>query len=438
MLRWMWPFQRNPAHRIRSSGPFFLLRNGIGDARDSLQGSISCDIAIIGAGITGTLVADALVDTGASIVMLDSRDAAQGSTAATTALLQYEIDTHLVDLARMLGAERAMQAYQACAASFGKLERRFPELLKLSNYRRRESLYLAADDSALQLLRAELAARSSIGFHCEWVDEHQLEQRFRCRRPGAILSALGGELDPVRFTQGLIAGLERHGVRLFARTRVTAITGQGAGLRLATEKGATIDAAHVVVAAGFESLDFLPFKVADIDNTYALVTEPLADPRRVHAMPLIWESARPYLYLRGTPDGRLMVGGADIPFKNPAARDALLARQSRRLRQGYQHLFGEEIPPVAWAWGGSFASTRDGLPLIGCAPGLHPRLQFALCFGGNGITFSTYAGEMIRAGVEGQPHVLADVFGFARGLADHHSRDDNFRNAENFSARARD
>jgi hypothetical protein len=33
-----------------------------------------------------------------------------------------------------------------------------------------------------------------------------------------------------------------------------------------------------------------------------------------------------------------MVGGADIPFKNPAARDALLPRQSRRLRQGYQRL----------------------------------------------------------------------------------------------------
>jgi glycine/D-amino acid oxidase-like deaminating enzyme len=108
----------------------------------------------------------------------------------------------------------------------------------------------------------------------------------------------------------------------------------------------------------------------------------------------------------------------------------MLPRQLRRLAKGYQLLFGEEIPGVAWAWGGSFASTRDGLPLIGCVPGMHPRLRFALCFGGNGITFSAYAGELIRAGVEGQPHVLADVFGFERGY--------NFRDAENFSARARD
>jgi glycine/D-amino acid oxidase-like deaminating enzyme len=131
-------------------------------------------------------------------------------------------------------------------------------------------------------------------------------------------------------------------------------------------------------------------------------------------MPIIWESARPYLYLRGTPDGRLLVGGADVPFRNPAARDALLARQVRRLARAYRDLFGEELPPIAHAWGGSFATTRDGLPYIGSVPGMHPRLQFALCFGGNGITFSVHAAEMIRAAVEERPHELDDVFGFSR------------------------
>ena len=147
------------------------------------------------------------------------------------------------------------------------------------------------------------------------------------------------------------------------------------------------------------------------------MTQPLADPRRAATMPLIWESARPYLYLRGTADGRLVVGGADVPFKNPEARDALLPRQVRRLAAGYRELFGEDLPPIDSAWGGSFASTRDGLPFIGRVPGMHPGLQFALCYGGNGITFSVHAAEMIRAGVEGRSHELDDVFGFARAAA---------------------
>ncbi len=421
MLGWMWPFHRNPSHRIRSSGPYWLLRPGTGDARPALQRSLECDIAIIGAGITGALIADALVATGQRIVILDSRDVALGSTVATTALLQYEIDTHLTDLGAQLGTEAATRAYLAGAASFDSLERRFPELLKGSNYQRVASLYLAENAAAVPMLRAELAARRAVGLQCEWLEEAELVRRFRCLRPGAILSALGAQLDPVRFTQGLVAGIERHGVRLFARSRVSEIIANGARLRVVTDAGGVVDAAHVVVAAGFESLDFLPRSFADmanIDNTYALVTEPLPDRSRALSMPLIWETARPYLYLRGSPDGRLMVGGADLPFRNPAARDALLLRQIQRVASRYRELFGEDLPAIDHAWGGSFAATRDGLPFIGRAPGMHPALLFALCYGGNGITYSVHAGDMIRAAVEGRAHELDDIFGFARtGLA---------------------
>jgi glycine/D-amino acid oxidase-like deaminating enzyme len=118
--------------------------------------------------------------------------------------------------------------------------------------------------------------------------------------------------------------------------------------------------------------------------------------------------------MRGTPDGRLILGGADVPFKNPAAREALLGRQVRRLATKYRQLFDADLPPIAHAWGGSFASTPDGLPFIGRATGMHPALLFALCYGGNGITYSVRAGEMIRAAVEGRTHELDAVFGFFR------------------------
>ncbi len=386
----------------------------MGDARPALDRPLDCDIAIIGAGITGLLIADALIATGKRIVILDSRDVALGSTAATTALLQYEIDTHLVDLVEMLGNQDAARAYLACGASFNLLEQRFPELLKYSNYRRLDSVYLAHVDKDVPRLRAELAARRALGFHCDWLNEAELARRYQCRRPGAILSSLAAQMDPVRFTQGLVAGIERHGAQVFARTRVTGIHEEGSRLRLSID-GAELRADHVVVAAGFESVDFLERQMADIRNTFALVTEPLRDPGRALNMPLMWESDRPYLYLRGTPDGRLLMGGADVPFKSAAARDALLPRQIGRIAASYRDLFGEELPPVAWAWGGSFAETPDGLPFIGRAPGQHPALLFALCYGGNGITYSVHAGDMIRASIEGRTHPLDGVFGFGRG-----------------------
>jgi hypothetical protein len=45
---------------------------------------------------------------------------------------------------------------------------------------------------------------------------------------------------------------------------------------------------------------------------------------------------------------------------------------------------------------------------------MNPRLQFVLAFGGNGITYSVHAGDIVRAHLEGAAHELDDVFGFAR------------------------
>ena len=414
----MWPFRKNSADTVRSSEPFWLMRNGIGDGAAALDESLTCDIAVVGAGITAALVTDALMAMGRSIVVLDSREPALGSTSASTALLQYEIDTHLVDLVPMVGAEPAMRAYRACAASFALLEERFPELLPQADYERRPSLYLAAGERDEATLRSEMSARQNLGIRCEWLDGDELRRRFGCHRPGGILSTLGAQMDPFRFSRAVFSSCKRHGVRMFARTRVVEIEEQGEAIVLRTERGHTVAASHVVVCAGYESLDFLPADVANVNNTYALVTEPLAKREWIDTLPLIWESARPYFYMRGTADGRLMVGGADVPFKNPVARNVVLPRQVRHLQNQYEKLFGAELPPVSYAWAGSFAETRDGLPYIGSLPGRSPRLQFALCYGGNGITYSVNAGDIVRAGIEGRAHALDDVFGFGRLGAD--------------------
>src|SRR4051812_4624270 len=315
----MWPF-RKAGSAVRSPTPYWLLRDGIGDARPAGTRVADCDVAIIGAGITGALVADAFAGSGARVIVLDSRDIGQGSTSASTALLQYEIDTHLTDLVPLLGAERATRAYRACLDSLAQLEGRFPELLPAANHEPRPSLYVAADEAAVPALRTELAARRAIDIACEWVGEAELARRFGCRRPGAILSPRAAQIDPLRFTRGVLAACARHGVDIHTRTPVREILERGESFELALEDGSSIRAGHVIVCAGFESPQFLRGKYADLVNTFALVTEPLTPPRWA-AGPLIWESSRPYLYIRGTPDGRLLVGGEDLPFDNAAARD---------------------------------------------------------------------------------------------------------------------
>ena len=93
---------------LRSGHPFWLLKNGILANYPALEHDETCDVAIIGGGITGALVAHRLVQEGVNTVLLDKRDIGTGSTAASTSLLQYEIDTELAELISRVGEANAV------------------------------------------------------------------------------------------------------------------------------------------------------------------------------------------------------------------------------------------------------------------------------------------------------------------------------------------
>ena len=83
---------------LRSDYPFWLLDKGIIHSYPSLLKNIRADVVIMGAGISGALAAWYLCHAGFKTVIVDKRHVGMGSTAASTALLQYELDTPLTEL----------------------------------------------------------------------------------------------------------------------------------------------------------------------------------------------------------------------------------------------------------------------------------------------------------------------------------------------------
>ncbi len=68
---------------------------------------------------------------------------------------------------------------------------------------------------------------------------------------------------------------------------------------------------------------------------------------------------------------------------------------------------------VDYRWAGTFGETKDGLAYIGQIRQM-PRCYFALGFGGNGITYSAIAAEIIREAMAGRQHSDAHLFRFDR------------------------
>lgn len=399
---------------LKSGYPFWPVNDGLIHVYPRLAADARCDVAVIGAGITGALVAHVLVEAGLDTLVLDRRHVGWGSTAASTALLQYEIDVPLVELSERYGSARAGRTYLACRDAIHTLERIARAVPGEVGFRRKKSLYLASRKRDRKLLQAELEARHAIGIRVDWLEEDDIAARFSFCRPAALLSHDAAEVDAYAFAHALFAAATERGLRLFDRTAVVGVDATWRGVSLATAEGHTVRARHLVFATGYETRDFLKADVARLVSTYALASEPVSKlDGWGEEQCLIWEHAEPYLYVRSTADGRVVAGGEDEDFRDPARRDRLLPRKTERIARRLRELFPDMPIDPAFSWAGTFGETKDGLAYIG-AHRDWPSTSFALGYGGNGITYSIIAAEIIRDALLGRPNDRAELFAFDR------------------------
>ncbi len=394
---------------LHSGAPYWLVRNGLGISHAPLASDERCEIAIVGAGVTGALVADALTAIGKDVVLIDRRDAGLGSTAASTALLLYEIDVELEPLIGLIGERDAVRSYQLGIEAIADLERLVTELGDGCDFVRRESLYLASTGRDGKRLQREAMIRRDHGFDVALWDRERVRESHGFLTHGAIRSKQAGEVDALRLTTSLLARALKRGARLYARTEITDYATRADGVTLHTRRGPRVVADTIVFAQGYESPPSIRDDLVALTSSFALVTEPVESFGPWEDRCLIWESARPYHYMRTTADSRIMIGGVDLPFRSPALRELALPVQTRKLQKHLRRMLPTMQTEAAFSWAGTFGQTKDGLPYIGTTPAF-PHGIFALGYGGNGITFGVIAAGIIRDMIAGIPNDDAALF----------------------------
>lgn len=397
---------------LKSGMPFWGIKNGFLRTYPALQEDVDCDVLIVGGGITGALIARDMLAAGQRTVVIDRREIGWGSTSASTALLQYEIDTEMGDLAERLGEDNAALAYRACEDAIGTIRRIAGGFRGVECFPLR-SLYYASRRSHAPRLRDELVLRRKHGIRLSLLEREALQERFGFDAPVALLSERAAAVDPYQLTHALLQAGKRRGLGVFARTEMFGFQTRRGGV-VARVAGRVVRCRHLVFASGYEARNHLRQRVARNHSSYAYVTDPQSQPLGPLADTMVWESARPYLYMRRTRDGRLLVGGEDDAVDFAPKRDALLPKKVHALRRKAEALFPQFDWQPAFSWAGTFAETEDGLPFFGAHEEHGPRVLFAMAYGGNGITYSTIGAGLLAAQVTGQKHPLARLFSFDR------------------------
>ena len=369
---------------------------------------VRSDVLVVGAGISGALIAEMLTAEGLDVVVVDRRGAVQGSTLASTALVQYELDTSLVALRRMIGRDRADRAWQRSKLAVEALRHRTRELGIRCDAVPRNALYLAGTELNSAALEEESETRRAIGLESIHLDRRRLRDRFGLSRSGALLSFGNLAVNPRQLTAGYLKLAVSRGARIYAPDTIVDVESEGGGMVARSETERLYRTSAVVYASGYEMPEAITPSSLRVVSTWAFATRP--QPRRLWPeQPFIWEASEPYLYLRTTSDGRVLCGGEDQAVADDKARDALTPRKIERIRRKLRKLLPDLDDRPATAWSAFFGSSATGLAQIGRVPG-HPHVFAAMGYGGNGITFSRIAAELLTSAITGRRDPDMDVF----------------------------
>lgn len=400
--------------KLKSSEPFWLVKNGIINSYPSLREDLETEVLIVGGGITGSLIAHQCIKDGYKTTLIDRREIGHGSTSATTSMLQYEIDIPLYQLTDQIGKKAAEESYWACYKSIDALEQIVKDIKSDCGFKKKESLYFAAFKKDVAGLKKEFEARKNIGMPVKWLEADEIDSQFQIKNSyGGILSEQGGSIDAFKLAHDILAFNHKKGLNIFDKTDIKKVTYLETGVEVLTEHGTTIMAKKLIYCNGFESTEIIKDDFVKLLSTYAMVGERFEDDQSHLSNTLFWNTAEPYIYMRTTDDNRLLIGGEDEEFVDAHKRDSILTDKATKLTKYLNKILPNYDFRMDFVWAGTFGETKDGLPYIG----EHPNFKstyFVLGFGGNGITFSVIGMELVSEMLKNKKHALSDYFKFRR------------------------
>jgi gamma-glutamylputrescine oxidase len=313
----------------------------------------SCDIVIVGAGITGLSAALACATAGRQVVVLE-RALGTGATARSGGIVLGET------------VEGPHPDFDGCEESL-----------------RQWILESGADCDLRWCDCLELARNRDLSpAPIDWRDQGTV--RLARRVPGGVL-------NPAKLQGALLAAAYTAGATIVDAATVCNITPHGSGLQVSMEHGA------MSAAAGLMAVDAMSWRPGFVPwpervMTVSLQTAPLSNADLavigLEADEAFYTVDMPLLWGRVMPDRSILVGRETFPFPERADLRDLhdgLTEASVRLTNRVRRLH-PALPDVAIrsSWTGPLARTATGHPTIESDP-IVPALLWAGGYGGQGI-----------------------------------------------------
>ncbi|MDF9610601.1 FAD-dependent oxidoreductase [Bacillus cereus] len=351
-----------------------------------LENDMICDVLVVGSGEAGAHIAYFLAKIGMSVMLIEKREIACGSTFANVGLLQFFHDKSLTSLIHTFGEEKGVRAYKLCYEALRTMEKVVSTLDIEPQFIPRNSLYYASKSEDVSSLQEEYNTLQKYGFPVEYFTEVDIKERYSFTKQAALYTHGDAEVNPYLLAHSLLHKANQMGAIIHEHTEALHIKKRQNDLICYTKTGNQIVAKNIIMATGYEALFGKKEKNTTVETSYAVVTNEIDQFEGWHERSLIWETARPYLYFR-TYKNRIMVGGLDQAMQIQSIGDTKLLHKRDILINIVREMFPQyKNIQAEYYWAAAFGSSHDGLPILKEDKKIH-NLFYALLHGGNGTVY---------------------------------------------------
>ena len=381
-----------------------------------LRGDDTFDVAIIGAGLTGSATAYVCAAAGLKTIVLEAERVGRGSSGRSAGLLLPEPGPAFRDIEQMHGlraARIAFESWRRAALEGAALLRRLNIKCGLEPV----IPLIVADRDDEKLLRREFDARSKAGVEATWLTRKLLEKMTAPEAPAAIRVRDAFTFDPYRACLGLAAAAAARRAVICEKSRVKKVAFTRKHVDVIAE-GGTIRARTAIVTTGTATLEFRQlrrhFKRRE---SYLVLTEPMppAIRRQFGARDTTYRDTRdPHRRVHWTDDDRVLVAGAMQDETPERTRPAVLVQRTGQLMYELLTMFpviSGLMPEYGWEL--ITGETADGLMYIGPHRN-YPHHLFALGGGGDSVAGAFLAARILARAAQGASEKEDAVWGFNR------------------------
>ena len=362
----------------------------------------SCDVLVIGGGITGAITAYFLAKEGAHVILAEKNIVGYGSTSAASALLEYQLNVDMYRLEKMLGENATNRIYRLCLDAIDKLEKIDKNLSKNTGFKRQDAIYYTNKFMQKSAMSKEYLYRKNAGFNTYFIDSHSMLNL----NSGILTKGASAIMNPYLFTQALCEELnDMPNVEVYENTRIDDIKPLVDGVLSRTNNKFKIVSTSVIFSSGYETLKYFDKAPVELYKTFTIVSKPLKELKNFDTSFTARDNLEPYHYLRFDTNGRILFGGEDVKlterFNDLKYLNSVATDKYRRLENILQKtLYNISDIETEYCFNATQVMSKDSLPIIDEMPNM-PNCFCNIGLGTNGILYSVIGANMLKNAVKG-------------------------------------